>query len=86
MKKIVSLLLLGFGFGLASPATAQFKPKKSKRAFLHSAENSRGKNDRSHFRHERLIQAPIIDLGRGKSTKFKTAKANRPYKFPNPHK
>lgn len=87
MKKIISLLLFGFYLGLASPASAQFKPKKAKRAFAHTAVNGAGKkNDRSRFRHGNKDKNPLIDFGRGKSEKFRTARANPNYKFPNPHK
>ncbi|WP_210518927.1 hypothetical protein [Hymenobacter terricola] len=80
MKKFLPLALFMLCIGLTNQAAAQSKPKlRPKRAFAHNSEARRGKNDKAHFRSE--SKRPIIDLTPHKSTTFKTAKANKPYKF-----
>jgi hypothetical protein len=78
MKRIFPLLL-AFLVGISSAANAQSKPKKARHAFSHSAVAGTGKNDKATFRREN--KRPVIDLAPHSQTKFKTAKANKPYKF-----
>ena len=78
MKKIFFLLLLGL-VGFSNSVEAQSKPKKNRRAFAHNSEAGKGKNDRAQFRKEN--KRPVIDLTPHKPETFKTAKANKPYKF-----
>ncbi|WP_046244978.1 hypothetical protein [Hymenobacter terrenus] len=83
MKTLIPFLIF-FGIEAIAPAIAQSRPKiKARRAFVHNSEASRGKNSKARFR--RNSKPPVIDLTPGKLEKFKTAKANKPYKFPNPH-
>ena len=78
----IFLFLLVFAAGAAQ---AQNKPKvKAKRAFAHSSGSSRGKTAKTQFRKENNIR-PVIDLAPHKMEKFKTAKANKNYKYRNPH-
>ncbi|MBH8559075.1 hypothetical protein [Hymenobacter negativus] len=84
MNKIFSLLLLAFGLSLTLPATAQSRPKLKKRAFSHTSESSKGKNNKAHFRRENGPNLPVIDLKPHKLESFKTAKAPKPYKYYNP--
>ena len=81
MKHFVALLFL---FVLAAgTAQAQAKPKvKPKRAFAHTTESSQGKTSRAQFRRE--SSRPVIDLTPHKLETFKTAKANKNYKYKNP--
>ena len=84
MKKLFFLPLLALGIGLATPATAQSASKvKAKRAFAHNSEAGRGKTNKVQFRREST--RPVIDLHPKKTTSFKTVKAQKPYKFSNPH-
>ena len=83
VRTISSLLLLGLGLSLSLPAIAQPYPKgKAKRAFSHSSEANRGKNNKARFRHEG--NRPIIDLRPHKLESFKTAKSPKPYQYYNP--
>ena len=80
MNKLFPLLLVALGLGTAGLATAQDRPKGSlKRAFSHSSEAGKGKNNKAHFRRESI--RPVIDLNPHSPEKFKTAKANHHYKF-----
>ncbi|WP_201980081.1 hypothetical protein [Hymenobacter rubidus] len=83
MKKLFLLLLVLFG--LADTASAQAKPKVKARAFKHTSESGKGKTERMHFRQGRKHRS-TLDLTPGKLEKFKSAKANKNYTFPNPHK
>ena len=82
MNKLFSLLLLGLGLSLTIPATAQSRPKSKKRAFSHTSESGRGKNNKAHFRHEST--RPVIDLTPHKLETFKTSKAPKHFKYYNP--
>lgn len=80
MNKYFLLLLCAFGLSIAGQATAQSRPKGSlKRAFSHTSEASKGRTNKAHFRRENI--RPVIDLNPHSPEKFKTAKANRHYKF-----
>ena len=81
MKYFVMLLLI-FVFGVAG-VQAQKNPKaKAKRAFSHTSESSEGKTNKARFRHESK-GFNIIDLHPKSPARFKTAKANKNYKFSN---
>ena len=83
MNNVFSLLFLAITFS-ASVAVGQHRPKTNlKRAFSHSSEAGKGKNDKAHFRKESI--RPVIDLNPHSPEKFKTAKANHHYKFSKPH-
>ncbi|MGY3091035.1 hypothetical protein ACVWYF_004099 [Hymenobacter sp. UYAg731] len=83
MHKFFSLLLLGLGLGLTIPATAQSRPKvKAKKAFSHTSESSRGKNNKAQFRHEST--RPVIDLTPHKLETFKTSRAPKHFKYYHP--
>jgi hypothetical protein len=80
MKTILLLLL---SIGLATVADAQVRPKhKVKRAFVHTSEAGKGKNNKARFRRENNIR-PTIDLNPRRLEKTKTVKAPKPYKFSN---
>ncbi|GAB3658739.1 hypothetical protein GCM10027594_29950 [Hymenobacter agri] len=80
MNKLFLLLLFAFSLSTAGRAAAQDRPKGNlKRAFNHSSEAGKGKNNKAHFRRESL--RPVIDLNPHSPEKFKTAKANHHYKF-----
>lgn len=82
MKNIITLLALALWVGFANPASAQSRPKvkvKAKRAFSHRSETSKGKTNKAQFRHEG--KGAVIDLHPGKPGQFKTARANKPYKY-----
>ena len=79
MKYFVMLLLI-FVFGVAG-VQAQKNPK-AKRAFSHTSESSEGKTNKARFRHESK-GFNIIDLHPKSPARFKTAKANKDYKFSN---
>ena len=82
MKHFITLLLLLFVFGVAD-VQAQKKPKvKARRAFSHTSESSEGKTNKARFRHENKGFS-MIDLHPKSPTRFKTAKANKDYKFSN---
>ena len=84
VKNLFSLLFIALLFGSFSDATGQSRPKiKAKRAFNHSSEAGKGRNDKAHFRKESV--RPVIDLNPHSLEKFKTAKANHHYKFSKPH-
>ncbi len=83
MKNLFSLLFLALTLS-TSVAVGQHRPKvKAKRAFNHSSEAGKGRNDKAHFRKENA--RPVIDLNPHSPEKFKTAKANHHYKFSKPH-
>jgi hypothetical protein len=85
MHKFFSLLFLSLSMTLTLAATAQPHPKmKAKRAFSHTSESSRGKNNKAHFRPENGGSRPVIDLNPHKLESFKTIKSPKPYKFRNP--
>ena len=76
MNKLFLLLLFAFSLSTA----AQDRPKGNlKRAFNHSSEAGKGKNNKARFRRESIH--PVIDLNPHSPEKFKTAKANKHYKF-----
>ncbi|MCI1186909.1 hypothetical protein MON38_05715 [Hymenobacter sp. DH14] len=80
MNKLFLLLLFVFSLSTAGLATAQNRPKGSlKRAFNHSSEAGKGKNNKAQFRRDNI--RPVIDLNPHTPEKFKTAKANHHYKF-----
>ena len=84
MKNAFILLFIALLFGSASVAIGQNRPRiKAKRAFSHSSEAGKGRNDRAHFRKESI--RPVIDLNPHSPEKFKTAKANHHYKFSKGH-
>ena len=83
MRKLLSLMLLGFGLSLTLPAAAQSRHKvKAKRAFSHKSESGQGKNNKAHFR--KTGARPVIDLKPHELESFKTAKSPKPYKYYNP--
>lgn len=83
MKKLIPALLILFFIGFALAASAQTRPKyKAKKVFSHNAESGQGKTDRAQFRKESSNRPPI-DLRPHKLESFKTAKANKHYKFSN---
>lgn len=85
MKKLIPLLLLVVALGSAEVTTAQNRPKsRAKRAFAHNSESGKGKNNRARFRRINNI-LPTIDLTPHKQTTFKTAKANKHYRFSKAH-
>ena len=80
MNKLFFLLLCVFSLSTASRANARNRPKRNLRhAFHHSSGDSKGRNNRAHFR--RLALRPVIDLNPHTLEKFKTARAGRSYKF-----
>jgi hypothetical protein len=84
MKNILILLLCCFLASSVSHArsTGQKPPYKTKHAFKHLSESSKGKNSRARFRPANPDR-PTIDLTPGKLEKFKTAKAGKNWKFSN---
>jgi hypothetical protein len=87
MKKIFSLLLMVLFLTAAaglSEARDNKPGKAGRKAFRHNSESSKGKNSKAQFRKENK-GAVVIDLNPGKPEKFKTARANRNYKYVNPH-
>ena len=64
----------------SSTSQAQHRPKiKSRHAFTHSSEASKGKLSKARFRRESSV--PVIDLNPRSIGKFKTVKAPKPYKY-----
>ncbi|MDQ2772275.1 MAG: hypothetical protein M3Y54_17450 [Bacteroidota bacterium] len=84
MKNLFHLLLITLLLGSAGVAVGQNRPKGNvKRAFKHTSEAGKGRNDKAHFRKENV--RPVIDLNPHSPEKFKTAKANHHYKFSKGH-
>lgn len=83
MKTYCFSLLLAVCLGAATTADAKPSPgAKSKRAYSHSNESSKGKNNKAQFRKQSI--RPVIDLHPHKAGTFKTAKAAPSYKYYNP--
>ncbi|GAC1591714.1 MAG: hypothetical protein NVS3B25_11410 [Hymenobacter sp.] len=82
MKKILFVLLCLLFTSAASYAQSKgHKPRiKARRAFSHATESDLGKNSRARFRRENNI-LPTVDLNPHRLEKFKTARANKNYKF-----
>lgn len=84
MNKFFLPLLFACSLSTAGTAIAQGRPKGNlKRAFNHRAVASAGKNNKAQFRRESI--RPVIDLNPHTPEKFKTAKANKHYKFAKAH-
>ena len=84
MNNVFFLPVLLFCLSIAGQAGAQGRPKVHlKRAFNHTSEAGKGKNDRAHFRKENT--RPVIDLNPHTPEKFKTAKVGHHYKFAKRH-
>ncbi|GAA4035406.1 hypothetical protein GCM10022409_20090 [Hymenobacter glaciei] len=84
MNKLSLLLLFAFSLSTAGVATAQNRPKGNlKRAFKHESGAGAGKNNKAQFRRENI--RPVIDLNPHSLEKFKTAKANKHYRFGKGH-
>ncbi|MBO2011725.1 hypothetical protein [Hymenobacter negativus] len=83
MKASFFSLLLALCVGAAATADAKPSPgAKSKRAYSHNSESSRGKTSKAQFRSQSI--RPVIDLHPHKAGTFKTAKAAPSYKYYNP--
>lgn len=78
-------LSLLFALCIGAAATADAKPSpgaKSKRAYSHKSESSKGKTNKAQFRSQSV--RPVIDLHPHKAGTFKTTKAAPSYKYYNP--
>ena len=85
MKKHLFALLFLFSLAYTSAANAQSKPKiKTRHAFTHNSEAGQGKTNKAHFRKENGHHTPI-DLTPHKLETFRTAKANKNYKYSKGH-
>ena len=89
MKKLPFMLLFALLLGIGAPprAAAQSHPRVSaKRAFAHTSETGKYKNNKARFRPHNP-SGPLIDfdVNAHKLEKFKTARANRSSKFSKRH-
>ena len=85
MNTLFPALLFILSISYASIATAQSRPKiKTKYAFSHNSESSKGKTNKARFRRENK-NSGVIDLHPRSPEKFKTAKTNKNYRFSKGH-
>ena len=82
MKPFFLPLLLAFCISATAVSAKPGPAMKSKRAYSHSSDAGKGKNDKAQFRSQSI--RPVIDLHPHKSGTFKTAKAAPHYKYYNP--
>lgn len=85
MKRIFPLLLLLFFLaiseGFAQRANGPHPRRITKKTFAHNTESRQGKTEKTRFRREN--RKAVLDLNPHSLEKFKTAKANKNYKYKN---